>query len=325
MATYNLISPFRGHPGRHENVRGVNHVTTAEESVHGGVQAEAVRLAQAGDRSIAQVAKELDLTETSLREWVKRVEVDVGKGPEGALTTAEREELVRLRRDVRSPALHQRSRGTYGSPRIHAELRASGERVGRKRIERLMRESGLHARQKRRFRRTTDSAHRLSVAPNVPRAALRGGGSQRGLGDGRDGAVDRGGLAVPGGDAGPVLAPGDRLGHERHQRPHARTRRAARRSAHPTPSAGAVASLRPLKSLRQRGLPKDPHEPRDSRQHEPNGRLLGQRCCRELLCHAEGRAFWTIAPTAHAPRQPRRLATTSSDSTVHTEAFVSGL
>jgi len=51
------------------------------------------------DRTIAQVAKDLDLTETALREWVKRAEVDAGKGPVGALTTEEREELTRLRRE----------------------------------------------------------------------------------------------------------------------------------------------------------------------------------------------------------------------------------
>ena len=62
---------------------------------------EAVRLTQVGERSIAQVAKDLDLTETALREWVKRAEVDAGKGPPGALATAEREELVRLRREVK--------------------------------------------------------------------------------------------------------------------------------------------------------------------------------------------------------------------------------
>ena len=64
-------------------------------------KAEAVRLAQVGDRSIGQVAIDLDLTETALREWVRRAEVDAGKGPPGALTTAEREELSRLRREVK--------------------------------------------------------------------------------------------------------------------------------------------------------------------------------------------------------------------------------
>lgn len=64
-------------------------------------KAEAVRLAQVGDRSIGQVAIDLDLTETALREWVRRAEVDAGKGPAGALTTTEREELSRLRREVK--------------------------------------------------------------------------------------------------------------------------------------------------------------------------------------------------------------------------------
>jgi transposase-like protein len=62
-------------------------------------KADAVRLVKASDRGVAQVAKDLDLTETALREWVKRAEVDAGKGPPDALTTAEREELVRLRRE----------------------------------------------------------------------------------------------------------------------------------------------------------------------------------------------------------------------------------
>ena len=62
-------------------------------------KAEAVRLVQVGDRSVREVAKALDLTETALREWVKAAAIDAGKGPPGALTTAEREELVRLRRD----------------------------------------------------------------------------------------------------------------------------------------------------------------------------------------------------------------------------------
>src|ERR1044071_4222933 len=62
-------------------------------------KAEAVRLCEVGDRSVTQVAVDLDLTETALREWVKRADIDAGNGPPGALTTAEREELARLRRE----------------------------------------------------------------------------------------------------------------------------------------------------------------------------------------------------------------------------------
>jgi transposase-like protein len=64
-------------------------------------KAEAVRLCRVGDRTIGQIARELDLTETALRAWVRQVDVDGGQGPEGALTTAEREELGRLRREVK--------------------------------------------------------------------------------------------------------------------------------------------------------------------------------------------------------------------------------
>jgi transposase len=51
--------------------------------------------------NLSKVAKDLDLTETSLRHWVKQAEIDEGHGPEGALTSEEREELARLRRQVR--------------------------------------------------------------------------------------------------------------------------------------------------------------------------------------------------------------------------------
>jgi transposase InsO family protein len=68
---------------------------------------------------------------------------------------------------VKIAAVHKQSRRTYGSPRIHVELRESGTRVGRKRVARLMRESGIQARRKRRFRRTTDSKHSNPIAPNL--------------------------------------------------------------------------------------------------------------------------------------------------------------
>src|SRR6266849_606863 len=64
-------------------------------------KAEAVRLCKVGDRSIGQVARDLDLTDGALREWVKRVDIDAGQGPPCALTTAEREELARLRKQVK--------------------------------------------------------------------------------------------------------------------------------------------------------------------------------------------------------------------------------
>lgn len=62
---------------------------------------------------------------------------------------------------------HKRSRGTYGSPRVHRDLTARGHRVGKKRVERLMRQAGIVAKRRRRFRRTTDSNHDNPIAPNV--------------------------------------------------------------------------------------------------------------------------------------------------------------
>jgi transposase-like protein len=62
-------------------------------------KAEAVKLCRAGDRSIDVVARDLDLTPTALRAWVKQADVDAGGGETGALTTAERTELQQLRRE----------------------------------------------------------------------------------------------------------------------------------------------------------------------------------------------------------------------------------
>jgi transposase-like protein len=66
-------------------------------------KAEAVRLCRVGDRSIGQVSKDLDLTEGALREWVKRAGglEDDGQVPAESLTTGEREELGRLRKQVK--------------------------------------------------------------------------------------------------------------------------------------------------------------------------------------------------------------------------------
>ena len=61
----------------------------------------------------------------------------------------------------------QGSRRTYGSPRVRAELASLGVRTSKRRVERLMRQSGFYALRKRRFVRTTDSKHTLPIAPNL--------------------------------------------------------------------------------------------------------------------------------------------------------------
>lgn len=60
-------------------------------------KAEAVRLCRVGDRTIKEIAKDLDLTETALRDWVRRAEPDGEQ--QGTLKETEREELMRLRRE----------------------------------------------------------------------------------------------------------------------------------------------------------------------------------------------------------------------------------
>lgn len=62
-------------------------------------KAEIVELCQRGDRSVGQVAKDFDLAETAVRDWVKQAEVDAGE--RDGLTSSEREELAALRRENR--------------------------------------------------------------------------------------------------------------------------------------------------------------------------------------------------------------------------------
>ena len=64
-------------------------------------KSEAVELVRTSGRSAYQVARDLDLTETALRRWVKQAEIDGGNAPEGELTTEERRELQQLRRENR--------------------------------------------------------------------------------------------------------------------------------------------------------------------------------------------------------------------------------
>jgi len=63
-------------------------------------RADAIRMVRQV-KSVAKVAKDLDLTESALRNWLKQADIDEGGSPQGGLTTEEREELKKLRRENR--------------------------------------------------------------------------------------------------------------------------------------------------------------------------------------------------------------------------------
>ncbi|MET3139946.1 transposase InsO family protein [Undibacterium sp. GrIS 1.2] len=64
-------------------------------------------------------------------------------------------------------SIHTQCKGAYGSPRIVRELRSRGLSASKARVERLMREHGIRARHKQRYKFTTDSKHGLPVAENL--------------------------------------------------------------------------------------------------------------------------------------------------------------
>lgn len=88
--------------------------------------------------------------------WFRRL-----YGPGSSRSNEEKQLLIRIK------VAHKESDGTYGSPRIYKELRSEGLRIGRKRIERIMRKHGISARPLKRFKVTTDSKHNLPVAENL--------------------------------------------------------------------------------------------------------------------------------------------------------------
>jgi putative transposase len=81
--------------------------------------------------------------------------------PESSRKKRDRELRVHVR------ASHERSRRTYGAPRVHQDLKAAGQAVAKKRVARLMQEDDLVARRRRRYVATTDSRHGHPVAPNL--------------------------------------------------------------------------------------------------------------------------------------------------------------
>ena len=201
-------------------------------------KAGAVRLVLDEGKTVPQVARDLDLTESSVRNWVEQARADRGKGKPGALTTAEKRGargaaqgsppaatgarhpkksggllrqgeqlrfafihaekacsrsrcarcsasperastpgLIALRRRTRpttscSPSrvreIHELTKKRYGAPRVQKELaKAQDIHVSQKRIARLMRQEGLRARPRKRFKCTTMSDHDQPVAANL--------------------------------------------------------------------------------------------------------------------------------------------------------------
>jgi transposase len=82
-------------------------------------KAEIVEVCQRGDRTVRQVAKDFDLTETAVREWVKQAERDAGTRSDG-LSSTERQELAQLRRENRQ--LRQDAVSSNG-PRLSSQRR----------------------------------------------------------------------------------------------------------------------------------------------------------------------------------------------------------
>jgi putative transposase len=95
----------------------------------------------------------------------------LGVSPSGYYAWRQRPLSGRVRADVtlgaQIQAIHGRSRGTYGVPRVHAELAADGVHVGRKRIARLMRAAGVQGVSRRKSRGTTRRDPAATPAPDL--------------------------------------------------------------------------------------------------------------------------------------------------------------
>ena len=103
--------------------------------------------------AVRRLCSVLQVTPSGYYAWAHR-------GP-----SAQQRDNDRLK--VRIRAIHTASRGTYGSPRIHEQLRQDGVPVGRARVARLLQDMGLIGLPLKRHRCATDSDHQRPVAPNV--------------------------------------------------------------------------------------------------------------------------------------------------------------
>ncbi len=109
--------------------------------------------AQRTQHSVTRMCKLLDVSRAGFYEWITR-----GDSARAIANVELREQIV---------AAHIASRSRYGRPRIHAELRAQGVTASINRIGRVMKSAGIAGITPRRFRKTTDSNHKLAIAPNL--------------------------------------------------------------------------------------------------------------------------------------------------------------
>lgn len=110
--------------------------------------------AQRRDHPLPELCEVLGVSISGYRAWRRG-----GKPDRARLSDAQALTLMR--------SIHAEFKAAYGSRRMHRELQGRGHRIGLRRVERLMREHGIRARHKRRFKATTDSRHSLPIAPNL--------------------------------------------------------------------------------------------------------------------------------------------------------------
>jgi putative transposase len=226
---------------------------------------------RAKQRNVKRACALLEVSRAAFYDWVRHV-------PSPRL--CRNENLLE-----KIKAVHEDSRGTYGSPRVHAQLRKDGEVCGRNRVARLMQANGIVGRARRRFKRTTipdpDAAgavdlvkrvlwprHDRDRSPVVRRHQLR---------------ADLGGVDVPRNRDRRLQPPRRGLGDGRPLALRARLR-CAENGDRPAPAgAGSDLSLRPRIAVHVVGV----HRAARAKRHPPVAvsarSVLGQRGRRELF------------------------------------------
>ncbi|HET8644746.1 MAG TPA: IS3 family transposase, partial [Vicinamibacteria bacterium] len=112
--------------------------------------------AHRGEHPVRRLCQVLGVSRAGYYAWHRRAQQ--GPGPRARADGTLAQTIAQV---------HRASQARYGSPRIHAELQATGVRCSRKRVARLMREQQLAGKRRRRFRVvTTDARHAQPVAPN---------------------------------------------------------------------------------------------------------------------------------------------------------------